>query len=89
MLALLFGVVFGAGTAMQDALDRYLVQTAAHLVEGISVLPAWLRSFLADGVISGAGLVATFAPLLLLFFLGFGVLEGHHTWLVPRTSPIG
>jgi ferrous iron transport protein B len=76
ILGLVFGLTFSIGVPMQHALDTYVVQTAEDwLRDALSVAPWWFSGLLIDGVLAGAGMVLTFAPVLAIFFAVLGVLE--------------
>ncbi len=60
-----------------------LFDSMAEVVRS-SVKPEWLASLLADGVISGVGLVLSFIPLIALVYAVFGALED--TGLAPRMA---
>jgi ferrous iron transport protein B len=76
MLGLVFWLTYTIGSPLQALLDAYVVHGAAaltrHLLAGA---PAWLVGLLADGVVSGAGTVVTFLPILVIFFAILGLLE--------------
>lgn len=70
---LLFQLVFKIGSPLADLIDG-LFGNLAEWVKTLNVSPV-IRSFLADGVISGVGSVLVFLPNILLLFLGIGFLE--------------
>jgi ferrous iron transport protein B len=81
-LALVFFLTFSIAGPVQDWLDTYLVTTVADgLRAGLAGAPTWVSGLLADGIVAGAGIVITFVPILLVFFLALGVLEdtGYQT----------
>ncbi|AEM39182.1 ferrous iron transport protein B [Pyrolobus fumarii 1A] len=55
----------------------------ADIIRG-SVRPEWLASLLADGIVSGVGLVLSFTPLIAFVYAVFGALED--TGLAPRIA---
>lgn len=76
MLGLVFWLTYAVGAPLQELLDTYLVQAGAEWVRSILMgAPAWLVGLLADGVIGGAGMVITFLPILVIFFVALGLLE--------------
>ena len=76
VMGVIFWVTYTLGAPLQDLLDQYLVQVpSAWLSTHGTALPPWLLNLLVDGVIGGAGLVITFAPILFIFFFAMGVLE--------------
>jgi len=75
ILGLVFWLTFAVGRPLQDLLDT-LVHSLAGAVSGwLSGSPAWLRGLIVDGVISGAGTLVTFLPVLVIFFAAFALLE--------------
>ncbi len=76
ILGLLFLLTYTIGTPIQAWLDVTMIgglsQAAGVLLANT---PLWVQSLVVDGVIGGAGLVLTFAPILLIFFTGMAVLE--------------
>ena len=74
IMALVFWLVYSLGIPIQKFLDSHLVQAGKELIFAHS-MPGWLQSFLADGVLGGAGTVLTFVPILFLFFFAWGFLE--------------
>jgi ferrous iron transport protein B len=76
ILGLVFWLTFAIGKPLQDLLDTMLVHTLAGAVAGwLSSVPAWLRGLIVNGVIGGAGTLATFLPILVIFFAAFALLE--------------
>jgi ferrous iron transport protein B len=76
ILGVVFWLTFALGTPLQDLLDRYLVGTLAGAASAwLASAPDWLRGLVVDGVISGAGTVVTFLPILLIFFAVLALLE--------------
>jgi ferrous iron transport protein B len=74
-LGLLYGLfqfTFLLSPPLIDWIDRGFGWLGSQ-VSGIS--PAWLSSFLADGVIGGVGAVLTFVPPIFLLFMALTVLE--------------
>ncbi len=76
ILGTVFGVTFTIGAPVQNWLD---VRVVGGLGRALSVLlagaPFWLRGFVVDGVLGGAGAVVTFLPIMVIFFAAFGLLE--------------
>ncbi|MFW6103076.1 MAG: ferrous iron transport protein B [Chloroflexota bacterium] len=67
-----FQFVFAVSPPMMDALDG----TFGWLGEQVAgVQPAWLGSFLADGVMGGLGSVLVFVPPIFLLFIAISILE--------------
>ena len=76
ILGLVFWLTYTVGAPLQELLDTYLVQAGAEWVRAaLSGAPAWLAGLLADGVIGGSGMVVTFLPILVIFFVALGLLE--------------
>lgn len=76
IMYLLFEAVYTIGAPLQDAV--------AWLLEGFrdialaplfSVLPTLLNSFLLEGVYDGVATVASFVPIIIIFFLFMAVIE--------------
>ncbi len=81
-LALVFFLTFSIAGPVQDWLDAQVVTAAAEgLRAALAGAPPWVSGLLADGVLAGAGIVLTFVPILVVFFLALGVLEdtGYQT----------
>ena len=73
---LVFQAVYTVGTPLQDGVAWVLEQIKVGLLEPVTAAaPAPLRSFLLDGLYDGVGTVASFLPILLLFFLLMGLVE--------------
>ncbi|MBN1641794.1 MAG: ferrous iron transport protein B [Anaerolineae bacterium] len=76
VLGVTFWLTYTLGTPIQEWLDLHVVQAAATwLSRVLAGGPPWLSSLLIDGVLSGAGLMLTFVPILVIFFAALGVLE--------------
>jgi len=76
ILGLVFWLTYTIASPLQGWLDTYVVHGGAELVRGaLAGAPAWLVGLLADGVITGAGTVLTFLPILIIFFAILGLLE--------------
>ena len=76
VMAGLFGFTFGLGLPLQSWLEKYAVQAASAQVPAwMGGAPGWLQSLVAHGLIGGVGTVLTLLPILVLFFLGMGLLE--------------
>ena len=74
---LLFQAVFGLGTPLQAGLGAAF-DTGEAWLRGLPLLaemaPLW-RSFLLDGLWHGVGVVASFFPIIALFFLFMSLIE--------------
>jgi ferrous iron transport protein B len=76
VLGITFWLTYALGTPVQAWLDAHVVQAVgAWLSRALAGAPQWLGSLLVDGVLSGAGLMITFIPILAIFFGALGVLE--------------
>lgn len=73
---LVFALTFQIAAPVQAWLDMVVVEALrARVAEALAGSPPWLTGLLADGVLGGAGIVLTFLPILLVFFIALGVLE--------------
>lgn len=83
--AVVFGLVFQVAAPVQAWLDEEMIAPLRHrAAEELAGAPPWLAGLVADGVLGGAGVVATFLPLLLVFFVALGLLED--TGYLPRAA---
>ncbi len=76
LMFLLFQAVFFIGKPIQDAMAWALTafRTAA-LDPALAGLPAVASGLLLDGIYNGLGTVASFVPLIILFFLCMAIVE--------------
>lgn len=73
---LLFQLVYGIGTPLQDATGWLLDQFKnAILVPALSHAPAALKSFIIEGLFDGVGTVLTFLPIIVVFFMFMAIIE--------------
>ncbi|HEY3313137.1 MAG TPA: ferrous iron transport protein B, partial [Anaerolineales bacterium] len=76
ILGLVFWLTFTVGSPLQALLAGTLVSPLATAATGwLANGPAWLQGLVVDGVIGGVGSVATFLPILVIFFASFALLE--------------
>jgi ferrous iron transport protein B len=76
VMFLLFEAVFFVGKPIQDAIAWALTAfRAAALEPALAALPVLLKGLLLDGVYNGIGTVASFVPLIILFFLCMAMVE--------------
>lgn len=76
LMFLLFQAVFFIGKPIQDGMAWALAAfRTAVLDPGLAGLPAVASGLLLDGVYNGLGTVASFVPLIILFFLGMAFVE--------------
>ncbi len=76
-MALLFQAIYGFGTPLQGLLAAGFEATGNRLAGSamMSALPAWLQSFLLDGLWQGLAVVISFLPLIILFFVFMSIIE--------------
>ena len=76
VLGLIFGLVYSIGIPIQKFLDVHLIQKGRTLVNtSLPGVPTWVRSLLANGILSGVGTVLTFVPILVFFFAAWAFME--------------
>ena len=76
VMFLLFEAVFLIGTPLQTALaDGFSALRAAALDPALAFAPPVVSGFLLDGVYNGLTTVASFVPLIILFFLAMAIVE--------------
>ncbi len=76
MMLLLFEAVFALGKPLQEIMAWLFSTLRTALLEPVlAPLPSMLNGFLLDGVYNGLGSVASFVPLIVLFFLFVGIVE--------------
>lgn len=75
-LYLLFQAVYAIGGPLQDG-TAWLLEGFRNqaLVPFQLILPDWLYGLLVEGVYDGLGTVASFVPVIVLFFLGMALVE--------------
>jgi len=89
LLLAVFGVTFWITFTVASPLQVWLetgvvapLQRAVHAAFAGS--PSWVGGLLAEGVVGGAGIVVTFAPILIVFFTVLALLED--TGYLARTG---
>ena len=76
IMLLVFQIVYGLGTPLQDGLGWLLDELkTGWIAPAISGLPAWAISFLLEGLYDGIGTVMTFLPIIVVFFMAMAVVE--------------
>ncbi|MFA7241808.1 MAG: ferrous iron transport protein B [Sulfuricellaceae bacterium] len=76
VMFLLFQAIFLFGKPLQDGVAWLLEAFKTNALEPLlAPLPAWLHGLLLDGIYNGVGTVATFVPIIVLFFLFMAVVE--------------
>ena len=76
VMLLLFEGVFSIGKPLQDAMSWLFSNVRTQALEPLlSGLPLVLQGLLLDGLYNGISTVASFVPLIILFFLFLGIVE--------------
>ncbi|MCC7130952.1 MAG: ferrous iron transport protein B [Anaerolineae bacterium] len=76
ILGIVFWLTFALGTPAQEWMDTQVISRVAGLASAaLAGAPAWLSGLIVDGVIGGVGSILTFLPIMVIFFLTFGLLE--------------
>lgn len=76
VMFLLFEAVFWLGTPVQNALAAgFSALRSAALEPLLAGAPAFVSGLLLDGVYNGLSTVASFVPLIVLFFLAMAIVE--------------
>ena len=76
VMLLLFEGVFSIGKPLQDAMSWLLTSVRTEALEPLlNGLPVLFQGLLLDGLYNGISTVASFVPLIILFFLFLGVVE--------------
>jgi ferrous iron transport protein B len=76
VMLLLFEGVFAIGKPLQDGMAWLLTGLRSHALDPLcGGLPLILQGLLLDGVYNGLSTVASFVPLIVLFFLFMGIVE--------------
>lgn len=75
-MLLMFIGVFVLGKPIQDSMVHVFDGLRVHLLEpALMNAPHFLQGLLLDGIYSGVSTVASFVPLIILFFLGMALIE--------------
>lgn len=77
ILGVVFVLTYTIGQPIQDWLEGQLAAVSGLVAAGLGGIsaPVWLSDLIVDGIIGGVGMVATFTPILALFFATLGLLE--------------
>ena len=76
ILGIIFGLVYSIGIPIQKLLQVHLIDNGRAFVNAsLTDIPFWLRSLLANGILSGVGTVLTFIPILIFFFAAWAFME--------------
>lgn len=83
----MFQLLYAVGTPLQDLLGQLIDWTQFAVLEPLleaAGAPEFLRGFLVDGVWLGVGTVATFLPIIFLFYVIMAVVED--SGYLPRAA---
>ncbi|CAG0992265.1 Fe(2+) transporter FeoB [Methylophilaceae bacterium] len=73
---LLFQLIFTLGAPLQDGVAWLLDHFRSAVLEpGMSSAPAWMSGLMINGVFDGVGTVASFVPIIVIFFLVMTIVE--------------
>jgi ferrous iron transport protein B len=76
ILGMIFWLTFSLGAPLQEWLDTVIVGSLANFAtNALAEAPSWVSGLVVDGIIGGAGAVLTFLPIMVIFFMTFGLLE--------------
>lgn len=76
IVGFIFWLTYALGAPLQGWLDTVVVGGAADLAgAALRGAPDWLAGLVVDGIIGGVGTVLTFLPILVIFFVAFGLVE--------------
>ncbi|MBN1643395.1 MAG: ferrous iron transport protein B [Dehalococcoidales bacterium] len=76
VMGIVFSFVYSIGVPIQQFLEVSIIDRAREFIyNGLQSAPAWVPSFLGEGILGGVGTVLTFIPILFFFFLAWAVLE--------------
>jgi ferrous iron transport protein B len=76
VMYLLFQAIFLIGTPLQDITGNAFEWLRAQTLDPLFAnAPHWLSGLLLDGIYNGVSTVATFVPLIILFFLFMAIVE--------------
>jgi len=73
---LLFQLVYGIGTPLQNGMNWGLAQIKTDLLQpALAHAPLPLQSFIQDGLFNGIGTVLSFLPIIVVFFMFMAIIE--------------
>lgn len=76
IFGLVFWVTYAVAMPLVNWLDTQIITALGESMrQALALAPAWLTSFLVDGLVAGAGAVLTLMPVLIIFFAVLGLLE--------------
>lgn len=87
LLALLFWCVYSIAAPAVGLLERGITAAGDTLQAALEGAPTWLSGLLVDGVLSGVGTVLSLLPILVVFFVGMGILQ--HVGYMARAAFVG
>jgi len=77
IMFLMFQGIYSLGLPIQDFLSNLFVQLSDYLRTApvFAGLPTLFKSFIIDGIIQGVGIVISFFPLIVIFFVFMSIIE--------------
>lgn len=75
ILGATFWLTYQVGSPIQAWLSRLVGLLAGLIRSDWTAAPQWLVEFTAGGILGGIGMVLTFLPILVIFFLILGLME--------------
>jgi ferrous iron transport protein B len=75
ILGVIFTLTFKIGYPLQKWLELTIGSFGSLIDASLQNTPFWIKGFLINGIIGGAGSVLTFVPLLVIFFASMAFLE--------------
>lgn len=75
ILGIAFWLTYTVGNPIQGWLTHLINQFAQIIRAEWSTAPRWIVEFFAGGILGGIGMVLTFLPILIIFFLILGFME--------------
>ena len=76
IIYIMFIIIFDGAAPFIDWVDgffsNFIIKYVGHLIDGV---PAWLNSFILDGILGSLGGVLTFVPLMMFIYLFMSLLE--------------
>ncbi|MGI5835478.1 MAG: ferrous iron transport protein B [Chloroflexota bacterium] len=87
LLALLFWCVYSLAAPVVGLLERAITAAGDALQAALEGAPTWLSGLLVDGVLGGVGTVLSLLPILVVFFVGMGILR--HVGYMARAAFVG
>lgn len=84
VLGFIFWATFGLSNPLMALLSRSFSLLDRVSVNLLGTAPEWVKGLLINGVLGGVGTVASFFPLIFIFFIFLGILED--TGLLARST---